>query len=252
MVPIYVKQGTRFAQHGTGTPFRIADRSFLVTAAHVLTEADNYRLPLYIADFAVGTPFELLRGRQILIREPRVDVAIVELPADLTSRLTHRRFLRLADVDFQDHIRDGLFLVIGYPCEWNRPDPASQSVAGRYLGYVTRVYQGPLRASSYDPRFHLLLSARKSSSRPVGGHDTELPDKLSGISGTAIWKTYSERQSPSEWTPDLLKIVAIETTAYGEQHEIIRGTHIAAILRMLRDACPDLCQVLRLYFPRLI
>jgi hypothetical protein len=72
---------------------------------------------------------------------------------------------------------------------------------------------------------------------------------LSGISGAAIWKTYSEKQSPSEWTPDLVKIVAIETMVYGEQHEIIRGTHVAAILRIVRDAYPDLQRALRLHCP---
>jgi hypothetical protein len=249
VVSIYVKQDARFAQHGTGTLLKVADRSFLVTAAHVLIEADKDGFPLYVADYDVGCAFQRLRGTQHFIRESRVDVAVVELASDLIECLANRKFLRLADMDFQDHVREGLFFLLGYPCELNPSDSESPTIAGKYLGYVTRAYDGTLRATSYDPRFHLLLSAKKSSSRAIGSSKRTFPEKLSGISGTAIWRTNAKPQGQSEWKPEFAKMLAIETLAYGDQHEIIRGTHVSAIIRILGDACPDLNSVLRMHLP---
>ena len=248
-VPIYVHQEERFAQHGTGTLLRVDSRSFLLTAAHVVNDADDLELPLYVVDCQVGAKFHRLRGNRVFVREGRFDIAVVELTPQVIDSLPARKFLRLADMDFQDHIRDGLFFLFGFPCEWNPASSTTGPIAPRYLGYVTRTYNGPLNNSSYDPRFHLLLSASKTSSRPIDESEGALPRKLSGISGAVIWKTYSERQSAAHWKPDAAKIVAIETMAYGNTHEIIRGTHVAGLTRVLHDAYTDLRPVLRLYLP---
>jgi hypothetical protein len=243
MVPIYVVQEGALRQHGTGTLLAVGSFRFLVTAAHVINEADKLGMPLFIA----GSRLEELRGTRNLVREDRFDITIVELTPHLTKRLAGRKFLRLDDMDFRDIVTDGLFFVCGFPCEWNSIVARGSVVSPRYLGYVTEAFKGEMNSHSYDPRFHLLLSASKSSSHPINDMQSAFPRKLVGISGSAIWKTYTERQVTAEWQPDQARIVAIETMAYGDSHEIIRGTHVGCVLRILRDAYPPLRSVVQFH-----
>src|SRR5689334_13305696 len=105
VTPIAVIRGQTRTQWGTGTFFRVAEESFLVTASHVLETAKRHGFEsgLHVFDLE-GRVEDGVRMRPVSlagtvrhIAHP-ADVAIIELDERVASELGGRRFLRLSEV----------------------------------------------------------------------------------------------------------------------------------------------------------
>src|SRR5262249_18359014 len=89
VVPIYREKNGIAIHWGTGTLFRVADSSFMVSACHV-TNLARRGVQLYISDGVPQSPGILLEGN--LHSENNLDVSVWQLAPQVVSELPNRKF----------------------------------------------------------------------------------------------------------------------------------------------------------------
>lgn len=106
-------------QFGTGTLLKIADDSFLITAAHVPVQAKEWEKSLCIG---FGSAFLPLYGDWCFSSENTpYDVAAIRLPMDIARKLVNTPHVRLQDIDFSTDLSKGVFCLLGYPYHLSIP-----------------------------------------------------------------------------------------------------------------------------------
>ena len=239
---------------GTGTLLKIADDSFLVTAAHAALQANEFRKSLCIG---VSNAFVQLHGDWSLSSEGTpYDIAVLRLPVNIASKILDVPHVRLQDVDFGIDHSKGIFCLLGYPYHLSTPStPDHTTMSVTPFQYLTYAYEGETEnLSGYKQKYHLLLSAQvgetDNDGKPINfadrnGVPLQFPKDLGGISGCSIWKICENDKPLQEWIRYRPKIVAVQTGVYSEA-QIIKGTRWVAVSTLLYHAFPDLRQVLSL------
>ncbi len=223
---------------GTGTCFRIASRSFLVTASHVADLARKEGLQLAVADAIQGARMLPLHGR-LCVAEGTCDVAAWELPGDLVQQLPNRRFLSLADIDFSERVREGWFYLHGYPECWSVDrDNKNATTTGTWFTYGAMLYDGP-SFDKYNSPYHILLGAPNAEHISADGRPAKLPQDFKGLSGCSIWQAFVLGHSLPHWTVEDVKITAIQTGTH-ENGTIVKGTRWMAVAYLLWQNYRDL------------
>lgn len=248
VVPIAAHKGGAAEQYGTGTLFRVADVSFLVTASHVLEKAREQGKGLAISDSAPRSPSVPLYGRAQ--GHSHLDVLVWELPPDTVAALPNRRFLTVHHADRANRRpAKGTYLICGYPSSLARWDTDQgnlslkplTTLSGRYEGGVMWMQEG------HDPDAHLLLDTS-----PDGAELLDCPDgvtpAVNGMSGASIWQVYYEGLSSRHWTPNDASVVAVQTGVY-RKGAITRGTRWWVVDQIIRANYPDLAAPLSLLTP---
>lgn len=262
-VPIVLIHGTELHQFGTGTLLRVADHSFIVTAAHVVKDArqDDEGLCIPRADGS----FAQIHGDWICSSEGQYgtavdpfDLAILHLDSSSVKGLTNESFLRLDDISFTEDLSNGIFCLLGYPTLWSQPSTDDHTGLDlKLLLYITYVFEGSTDAlSEYQARFHLLLNAGLSESTDMegtpfrfddrSGAPAEFPRRLGGISGCSVWVVGKKNRPGQEWSQEKAKIVAVQTGVYHTQ-QIIKATRWVAVSTLLHEAFPKLRPAIALW-----
>jgi hypothetical protein len=247
-----------FVRHfGSGTLFAVADRRFVVTAAHVLQQAMDYDSTVGIGGGSEGY-FVAAIGNWIVPRDDRFDIAIYLLDQSQCERLGTCTFLRIADVSFDSDLSRGFFVVSGFPSIWSTVSTAEhESMQLRLLQYSTCAYGGDSTGlGDYDSRYHLLLDARPEHLfdasgatmrlRMPTGHPARMPGDLSGISGCGVWMIGDLRVSCQSWRADQARLVGVETGVFHDR-AAIKATRWNAVTTLLYSAFTDLGPTLKLY-----
>jgi hypothetical protein len=246
VTPIAASFGGKTHQFGTGTLFRAANFSFMVTAAHVLrrgkTQDALFRLidgesangPVKYADVALPK-WTAYVGEE-------ADVAVVPLSDDAVAALPNRRFLRLDDVAVRATYPGGCW-VMGYPAE-----TVAYAESDRKMTYNPFLLAAPLVERNswldkFDEDFHFLLNARRDELWWPDSTPAEIPDQLGGISGCPVWQV---AWPDGRWQPDHARIVGVQT-GYYRKPSLIRATHWGAVAAILHDYCPDLRNILDMH-----
>ena len=241
-------------QFGTGTLLKIAEDSFLVTAAHVAIMARELSKSLCIG---VGNGFVQLQGDWSLSSEDTpYDIAVLRLPLDIASKLVDVAHVRLQDVDSGSGLSKGVFCLLGFPTRLSIPStPDNTTMNVTPFQFLTYAYEGETEnLSGYQQKYHLLLSAQEGGTnndgKPVNfadrnGVHLKFPGDLGGISGCGIWKMGEYNKPLSEWKRYRPKIVAVQTSVYSNV-QIIKATRWIAVSTLLYHAFPDLRQVFSL------
>ncbi len=245
-VSIVLEDGKSLRQHGTGTLLRIAERSFLTTAAHVV--AVQHELFIYGAE---GKGLMQLDGKRIrTVGQPDVfDLAIIELDDQEVEHLSGFKFIRLIDVMTNDFGPD-LYFVTGFPSAYT-PETNDQN----QKLYLKRFYcfSYPTAKTShlenFDAKYHIALHGKHEDAVPLGDSEPLPPTTLRGISGCGIWKTNAIAVPRDAWTPDHAKLAAVQTCEY---RSAIRGTNWLGIATMIYQRFPELRAALGLLLPRRI
>jgi hypothetical protein len=234
-------------QLGTGTFFRVADFSFLVTAAHVLREGIKHNALLRILDGASAN--EPVKYRDVAlpkwtayVGEFPADVAIVPLTDDIVAALPNRCFLRLDEVALRPAYPGGCW-VMGFPA-----DTVTYTESGRKITYSPFLLAAPLveRKSSlenFNKDFHFLLNARRDELWWPGGTPAEMPDQLGGISGCPVWQV---AWPDGRWQPEHVRIVGVQT-AYYRKRSLVKATYWGAVAAVLHAHCPELRGILDMH-----
>jgi hypothetical protein len=227
-----------FRQHGTASLFSIADMHFLVTAAHLFDEGEDLFVENNLSK-PQRTRFRPLGEGPLAL--PIHDVAIVRLRAEVVAAFSGMRFLTMQDVALGP-ATDESFLLCGYPQELN----ADRRVAGAML-YFTRRYAGSSAGINYNPKTELLFEYDLSFSSGEDGTPAGMPDKLHGMSGSAIWRV-DLAPVPSA---DSARVVGIQTAMYRLDHRpnmvVVKATRWDSILLMLARKYSGIERVLNLH-----
>jgi hypothetical protein len=143
-----------------------------------------------------------------------------------------RCFLRLSDLELDPVERYGIYSILGYP----------QETAGIGNG---RISPGAISYSTWSlrkpPEDHVpgVTLALDFDQNRIGidGSLARMPH-LKGMSGCGIWRLATEREllTPSK-KPSIAKLIGIE---HGFVRATILGTHVRAVIKLIRDAYPDL------------
>jgi hypothetical protein len=242
-------------QFGTGTLLKIADDSFLVTAAHVATIANELRKSLCIG---INNDFIQLQGDWCLSSENTpYDIAALRLPVKIASKLVNVPHVRLNDVDFSTDLSKGVFCLLGYPNRLSIPSTPNRTTMNvTPFQFLTYAYEGETSTlGEYQKKYHLLLVAQEGGVDNDGkrmnfvdrnGVSLKFPKDLGGISGCSIWKIGEYDRPLSEWKRYRPKIVAVQTSVYSDT-QVIKATRWIAVSTLLYKAYPDLRQALRLW-----
>jgi len=240
IVPLFAKHGERLAHNRTGVLLAIGDAHFVVTAAHDMEEVAKGHIGLYLSpsrgQFAIP-----LSGR-LVGAEPKIDVAVIELPSNTISELQpERRFLCMSDADWNADATPGAYVVRGYPEQLVRIDWSARNAAFKPMIYLAHVYEGDLPDGA-DERIHLLLQHGKKG-HAMDGQVLRLP-RIPGMSGGGIWKLCEFRRGVMiSWQPSQAKLVGIQT--HCKHGSYLKGTWIKYALDLIARHYPALGRVMK-------
>ena len=252
VVPIYGEKEGEPVQCGTGTLFKVAGRSFLVSACHVTNLARDSAtwkaIQLYITDSPQGSPGIALEGN--LHSEPNLDLSIWELTPRVVAEVPNRQFLTVQHADRADlRVKRGWYYIHGYPNCWTDPQPEEKKIMIKAFTYGAILNDGDTSTfDGYKPELHVLLTLPKDNNIDSTGAETELPRSLKGISGCSIWQAYYEGLPSKTWTVDDAVVVAVQTGTY-KKGTVVRGTRWWLIEQILAKKYPELQGPLSLVIP---
>jgi len=229
---------------GTGSLFAIADRRFIVTAAHVHEDAEKQGFDFLCATTRKGKFTPLHRGVWGVMH--KFDVAIFELNSKNAEDLDENVFLSLADVALDVDLTSGLFAIFTVPACWSESsfDDQSGPVKAKALQFVTTPYEGDVGLlADFNPTVHIALGANDEHLRNHDGLKISWPDRLGGflpgISGCAIWKIADKYRPNARPEPDVARVVGVETGVYSGPG-VIKGTRWDAVGSLIQQGYPEL------------
>ena len=248
IIPIWAVQNELPIQCGTGTLLRVADKRFLLTAAHVTDYNTEHGLGFYISDDADGTALVQLTGNIKRVQE--VDVSVVALSQNVVEKLSSREFLTLADFDRgQVRPQDGWYLVHGFPTELSSSSLEERRVNVKTFSFGTKRFsESTSLLDKYNPEVHLLLDAPSEETFFSDGTRAKPPQSLGGISGCSVWHVWCPSIAMDEWKVEDAKIVGVQTGWY-KRAGAIKATHWSLVEQTLREGYPELEPALRLVTP---
>jgi hypothetical protein len=248
VLPLYGEQNGVAVQCGTGTLFRIAGISFLVTASHVADIMAKHHIQLFVSDGVQGAREIALEGK--LHSERVLDIAVWELPHDIVQQLPNRTFLTVQHADRANkRITTGWYHIHGYPNCWSQSIPAEQRTIVKQFTYGTVLYDGDTSGfADYNPEVHVLLTAPKDGNIDSHGAETEMPNSLKGISGCSMWQSYYEGLPSKSWTVDDATVIAVETATFRDG-TVVQGTRWWVVNEIIRQNYPELAGPLSLITP---
>ena len=249
---LHIVHGPVAMSFGTGTLFRCGDLSFLVTASHVVNEAEQRKLDLEIPARDDPSAHIPLLGQYLDTPAP-YDIAICKLSEETIAKLSGYTFQQIEQVNLRDEISPGWFYVHGYPSELTGISSDMTKLFLEPFSYRTCLYDGPTNTfDGYDPSWHVLVSiSRDHSSHSDDETDAIIPKSLGGISGSSIWQGYAaDYQFADKWTSDDASLVAVQTGVYYRQGDVVvRGTRWSGVVANLLAFYPTLRPTLVPHLP---
>jgi hypothetical protein len=265
-VAIVIVHDNAVHQFGTGILFRIAESSFVITAAHVVTKAHEHEKTIGIT--AAKKSLIALKGDTICSASEQYgcagdpfDVAVHPLSADSVRRLAGKRFLRHHDIDFSEPSPTGVYSIFGFPTVWSRSaSGTSDSLELKPMQYTTYAYDRETdEFDEFQPRFHLLLEGRddfvtltdgsSAEFKSIDGQPASFPGDLGGISGCSVWHIGDLKIPIGQWGKLTPRIVAVQTSVY-RKNKAIKGTRWVAVTTLISEAFPELRPAINLWRER--
>lgn len=248
--------GKTVRQLGSGTLVALAEKRFVVTAAHVILEAQRKSSTLGVGVGTAGN-FVAVTG-DWTVSEALFDIAVYELKSDQINQMKGCSYIRIADVAFNSDLSNALFVVTGFPSVWASPSGSEDEVVAlKHLQYWTYSYDGPVNGfDGYSDRYHFLLHAKPEELlgsdgkqfvfKGWSGFSARLPEDLKGISGCAVWRVGDIRAPASTWSPEDVKLVGVETGIF-KTNTAIKVTRWALVTTLLYQTVPEVRPVIELY-----
>lgn len=209
-LPLLTDQTTNgdVALLGTSTLLDIADKLFIVTAAHVFENVDlsKVAVPEQPNRANVWTLGGLTRLRPY---NPHFDVEILQVHDSETLHRLRSGWDWITPDAFAPASPSGQFVLSGFPAELTEPIP--RYLAGTLLSiYTGRVPDFPPEA---DPPCYPgvdIFFLCDDSYTTIGGPPRQMP-KLQGTSGASVWEVYDPRPG-DVWSPQTaLSVVGVQS-----------------------------------------
>lgn len=256
VTPIAAIRGEQTVPFGTGTFFRVADESFLVTAAHVWEEAERLGFGQELFAFdpveSAGGLFTMnavpLAGTWHYAKDP-ADVAIMELDRPVVELLRGAHFLRLNEVALRPR-PGGRCWVFGFPAETARDLAADRLFRFDPFCLMAPQHPGDAALDGYDPAGHFLLDAARDDMWRPDGTRSDMPYRLNGISGCSVWQPeWPPGNDAARWDPARTRIVGVQTSYYRKK-SLIKATGWGAVASVLHQRRADLRPAIEFHLGR--
>lgn len=255
-IPFYVMQNGGPVQYGSGVLLEIADKHFVLTAAHVMDICQKHESPTYVSSGNVGDSLIQFEDFQSYLssmpeggsrEDDPFDISVSEIPEVLAQNLLgSRRFVRLADIDPRDKQRKGgWYFVFGYPSIQTVVNMDAAHVNSTGLAYGTVLYgddRGDLRND--DRRVQIVIDFLKQGNTDDNQNLVIVP-RPNGISGCGIWRLAHGGASVKLWKPEDKRLVGIEHT-WNKDKQVLRGTRIEYALQINYRHYPSLRRAMHL------
>jgi hypothetical protein len=242
-------------QWGTGTLLRVGERHFLVTAAHVIVDAEKKGAILSIADHVLqnNCPVIPLVQLQVWMVRKEFDLALIELPQAILDKMPNRRCVSTLHFDRNPPTEHDSFYICGYPSEMSNPlHPGG--IIQYAINFSTVRIEAPANAPNFDPEVHLMFDPPDGTE--IADDGAPMPELLGGISGCPVWRAHSG-EPPDKWNSDMIKISAFQTGVCHKQRDEprtgkltgIKATTWRVITEILWNQFADLRPALNLFLP---
>jgi hypothetical protein len=231
-LPIILERDGRFGIAGTGTLFKIADRRFLISAAHILDSLppEEWAFGTTPARGVIKTFGAAEFNRST---DPKVDVCVAELKdknaiADLE---VNWRFLTLDNIWLPDLSSDAA-LLCGFPSA--KASFEDNNLTGRMLLVRSKLLPTPPDvAESAKKGVDFFVSFENPINELTGENVSRLD--IEGVSGSSLW-AYRKKgwDKAAVWSPEhVLKVIGIQS-AY-MKNNYLRGKSWGVILSLLNE-----------------
>lgn len=258
IVPFYAEQNGEPKQCGTGVLLQIADKHFVLTAAHVLDLRHRHNLPLGISNGVGG--HSLIPFQQIPITASAIpesgdrnddcfDIGVGELPQSIVEELRlGKQFLHLRDIDpYDKQERTSWYFLLGFPSAANPTNVQARVVSYHGFAYGCQLYSGD---RGELPRFNrdveIALDFGHLRKKDEDGNPIEAPPPR-GLSGCGIWRLAEPGVSIASWNSGEKRLVGIQHT-WNKDLQVLRGTRINYVFRLIRRKYPELLPAFRLNY----
>jgi len=244
-------------QFGSGVLFKIANRHFVLTAAHVVDHGTIHKIPFAISPVKPGEPPIQLTGVDTgttpvpsgrkendphMRDDDPLDVGFVELTSEMVARTCgEARFATLDEVDTTDGLLQGCYLIYGFPCKFSAVNEKTRIAYSQAFRYLTDLYDEP--TDRFDPAAEIRLKYPEVG-MTYEQRRIQVPNPK-GMSGCGIWRIM-DMKPPSMWTRSDVKLAAIDHMWHG-QRRYIQGTRLRVLMFMLYRNYPDLRLSMDLY-----
>jgi hypothetical protein len=228
---------------GSAVLLKIADQTFLISAAHVFDENKN---PKHRTNIAIVGKHQLIPLGGGVIKSPippsgrrsddKIDIAIVSLGREIAQELGNFSFLEINQVDPSDApYKQSLYTFTGYPSTKQEPiKNLTLTIA------PVRYTSGPLPPDKYPAGYefgpHTGIDYSKKQMIARSGKVQAPPDPH-GLSGGGIFRLGTFDQIASGTNREVLVGIAIE-----DHKTSLIGTNITFALEMIRAYHPELDQ----------
>lgn len=236
---------------GSGVLARIGPVPMILTAAHVVDISLRGGVTLYVTDGTPGAPLLPLTGCTAVTSlspsgdqkhaDDPYDLGVIQLTAELAARLAPPRgYLTLRDIDPYDPGTPGSYpFVLGFPDEAIIPNSEKCTVKSPLLPYGSSIYAGDRGApNNYDEGIHVAMDFQSEGTIDDDGNPAKLLDPH-GLSGCGIWRLHRANDPFGGWTPNRIKLIAIEQARQPEG-QILKGTQVKHLLSLISSAWPGL------------
>ncbi|WP_145978870.1 hypothetical protein [Pseudomonas mosselii] len=232
-IPILHELGDAAALLATGTLFKIAGRSFIITARHVFDEVSDLTLLAYPENPLKGSLHTFGDMAIYKPKEEHIDVAVIELLDPETLRRLHAgwQFLELKNVGIPSkNLDDGSVFVGGYP--QSLTDLQDGWTTGAFLtAYTQRIPDTPSGAlepvcEDLDMFFDYGHLAHTLTGEPI------TTPVLKGVSGGSIWEMVEP--TSTVWSPDQnVRVIGVQSSF--RHSDFIRAKNWWAVAAVLEE-----------------
>ena len=175
-----------------------------------------------------------------------LDLAVFELRPDVAEKLSaFMRFVTLSELELDpDKLKDGRYLVLGYPEFRAEKDEMDQTIVAQILPYFTGLYDMERHpAPNISPADHLVLDVNRRDEAGGAGDRLDL-DQAHGISGGGMWRILDEDQPIESLDWRQAKLVGIITDRSVPKVmgpvQYLRGTKIKRVINFIYEGWPEL------------
>jgi hypothetical protein len=233
-------RGTELNGHRSGVFVQVADKHFIVTAAHDFIALHDAGFDAFLVHGEQGSHPVLMQSEKFYsTNSEEADLAVCLLDQSLVDYLGPKtKFLRIADFIPKRECRNGAYVIVGFPLARFGPD--DDGVPRREgWKYVTQSFEKTDLVQNYDANTRLVVTYERDTTdeegRIVHPH---------AMSGCGIW--YLGKRPPEIIVPNDLKLCAIQN-AWHKGHEYAKGTWTDVVLKIIWTCFPDVQPAMRLH-----
>ena len=227
LCPLYLWDGQGAAIIGTGIPFLLGERGYIVTAAHVLMKLQRGG-----GLFTVGNSgfIPLLAEKAAITADPRIDIdmGLIGLLDEEEAAMNVRyHFTTPADCSVLiEHDARIVHLFMGYPYTRNKlpaPSVPEVRVTPTYLITNRLLDVSSLKLEKKAPEVHFAMSMPKKKVRRFDGSAAGVPE-MGGMSGGGVWRVELDRTG---------QVLSATLVGIGIEHHGNKSTIIATKIASL-------------------